>query len=199
MALIIDGYNLLHTSGLFGKPGPGNLQRSRQALIQFLIESLTPAEIAGTTLVFDAAAAPPGLPDTLSRGGLTIRFARGYADADALIEELIQADTSPRRLVVVSGDHRLHRAARRRRARAQDSDQWYEEMLSRRRNANAHASLQDARPQPVPLPGEVEFWLRQFANDGAEVDSSQDLAGVPDDPIFPPGYAEDEPGLPHES
>ena len=41
MALIIDGYNLLHASGILGRGiGPGGLERSRSALLNFLAESL---------------------------------------------------------------------------------------------------------------------------------------------------------------
>ncbi len=75
--------------------------------------------------MFDAADAPPGLPRTLEHRGLTVRFAAKSGSADELIEELIRADSAPRRLMVVSSDHRLQRAARRRKATAIDSDVWY--------------------------------------------------------------------------
>ncbi len=85
-------------------------------MLNFLAESLSAEEIPRTIVVFDAHDAPPGLPGTMDHRGLTVRFAVGYEDADSLIEELIRSDSTPRKLVVVSSDHRLQRAARRRRA-----------------------------------------------------------------------------------
>jgi predicted RNA-binding protein with PIN domain len=185
MALIIDGYNLLHATGLGGTgPGPRGLERSRLALLNFLAESIDPADLAGTTVVFDARHAPRGLPHTLQHRGLTVRFAAGYESADELIEELIRADTSPRRLTVVSGDHRLHRAARRRRVKAVDSDVWYDEMEKRR----AAMPMEEAPAKPVhPAASELESWLRLF-------DDEPDVPGAEGDDIFPPGYGEDVEG-----
>ena len=55
MPLLIDGYNLVHVAGILGQGvGPGSLQRSRLALLNFLAESLTPGELPHTTVVFDS-------------------------------------------------------------------------------------------------------------------------------------------------
>ena len=107
MPLLIDGYNLLHATGIVGPGhGAGRLRAERLALLNFLAESIDPAELPHTTVVFDAREAPPGLPrQSWSIGGITVRFATQYESADELIEELIQAASAPRRLVVVSSDH----------------------------------------------------------------------------------------------
>ena len=56
MSLLIDGYNLIHAAGLVGQGrGPGGLERSRLALLNFLAQSLAAADLARTTVVFDAA------------------------------------------------------------------------------------------------------------------------------------------------
>jgi hypothetical protein len=157
------------------------------ALLNFVAESLPPDVLAGATVVFDAANAPPGLPRTLSHRGITVRFAAGYQDADALIEELIVADSAPRRLLVVSSDHRLHRAARRRKAQAIDSDRWYAETLERRKQAPPRA-MEGPKPEAA-LEGEVEFWLARFGDETLERQAG-------DEQIFPPGYAEDVEDVP---
>jgi predicted RNA-binding protein with PIN domain len=168
MSLIIDGYNLLNVVGIVASgAGPGSLERSRLALLNFLAESLEEKELAATTIVFDAENPPPGLPRVVAHRGLTVRFASHYPDADTLIEELILANSAPRHLTVVSSDHRLHRAARRRRATAVDSDVWYREIVARRRARRISAQAQPAKP-PIPLLAEdVDYWVRQFGGESS--------------------------------
>jgi predicted RNA-binding protein with PIN domain len=190
MPLLIDGYNLLHASGILGRGiGPGGLERSRTALLNFLAESLGARQLAGTTVVFDARTAPPGLPRQSKYHGMTVRFAERGSDADQEIEQLIAADSAPRRLTVVSSDHRLHRAARRRRAKAIDSDRWYAEIL-RRRIDRARTRSPTRKPAEPPTEGEVRFWLKQFGLDEVEPPSHSADNPMTDNP-FPPGYGED--------
>jgi predicted RNA-binding protein with PIN domain len=188
--LLIDGYNLMYAAGIVGGlSGRGGLERSRSALCRFVAASLTDAERAATVIVFDAAGAPPGLPDKLDYAGLTVRFAKGYPDADELLEELIAADTSPRRSTVVSSDHRVQRAARRRRAKAIDSDAWYEAALRRRRQPSPSPADDASKPAPHPTDAEIEFWLSRVVDDDAtnsERGAREELGGLGG--IFPPGY-----------
>ena len=131
MPLLIDGYNLLNATGIVGRGGPSSLGRSRLALLNFLAASIDPQELPHTTVVFDAHDPPPGLPRVVQHGPLLVRFAARNQTADQLIEELIRADSAPRRLVVVSSDHEIQRAARRRRATAVGSDLWYADLILR--------------------------------------------------------------------
>jgi hypothetical protein len=171
MAILIDGYNLLHVTGIFGRgigpggSGPGGLERSRHALLNFLAESIDPSELPRTTVVFDAVDAPRGLPRKVKHGEMTVHYATEYESADALIEHLVAKSSAPRRLTVVSSDHRLHRAARRRRATAVDSDVWYAALVECRRERNLPSPAAAAKPE-VPLsPDQVEYWLSAFGAD----------------------------------
>ncbi len=197
MGLLIDGYNLLHVTGLIGRgPAAGSLQQSREALLDFLADSIDAPERARTTIVFDAAEAPPGLPRVVRHDGMVVRYASDYPDADTLLEELIAADDAPRQLLVVSSDHRVQRAARRRRARFEDSDAWYRRVWQRR-----HESSRSAGPalpeKPVgPLsPAEVRKWMAAFGtpeSDQAEPpEPSQPRKKADPGEIFPPGYGDD--------
>ncbi len=198
MSLIIDGYNLMHAAGIVGRGvGRGSLERSRLALLNFVAESLEPAMLATTTIVFDARQAPPGLPRELSHRGVTVLFAAGYESADELIEQLIQRDSAPRRLTVVSSDHRLHRAARRRKAQAIDSDQWYVQTIAAR-NDRRQAKPKVRKP-PTPLArSEVEYWLAQFEDEPGETprpasradrgEDSGEKTLSPGEEIFPQEY-----------
>ncbi|MDZ7620505.1 MAG: NYN domain-containing protein, partial [Patescibacteria group bacterium] len=189
--LLIDGYNLLHATGLVARGfGPGTLERARLALLNFLAASLDTEQRPRTTIVFDAGTRGPGLPREMVHGGLTVLFAAGYSDADTLIEELIRRHSAPRRLIVVSSDHQVQRAARRRRARAVDSDVWYGELATARQLARDDSAQPDPRP-PVPLLQEdVNYWLRQFGGEQAiEAWLNAELTRAPPPLDKVPGHA----------
>jgi predicted RNA-binding protein with PIN domain len=196
MALLVDGYNLLNAVGIVARGiGPGTLERARLALLNFLAESLDEAEVAQTTVVFDAADAPRGLPRLVEHRGLTVRFAAGYEDADALIEELIRAESAPRRLTVVSSDHRVQRAARRRKAKAVDSQLWYAETVRRRRGRQGSKETAPAKPGVPLLEEEVAQWIRQFGGE-AELqklvrEEQADQRSPVEEPSAKPNAAED--------
>jgi predicted RNA-binding protein with PIN domain len=212
MHLLIDGYNLLHATGIVGRGvGPGSLERSRLALLNFLAASVDPSELPHTTVVFDAREAPPGLPRVVEHRGISVRFAPRDESADDLIGELIRAESAPRRLVVVSSDHAIQRAARRRRAKAVDSDVWYAELIRARRERLASADGAPARPAVPLLEEDANYWLREFGGESAlseflaresggmqhkEDRRSHDEKPLPSeaeslDNPFPPGYGED--------
>ncbi|NQU25811.1 MAG: NYN domain-containing protein, partial [Candidatus Nealsonbacteria bacterium] len=110
-------------------------------------------------------------------------FASPHGDADVMIEELIRSNSAPRGLTVVSSDHRLQRAARRRRATAVDSDVWYAEIVRSRQQRQESVAETSARP-PVPLLQEdVNYWIRQFGGESALIgfieQELEQLAGKP--------------------
>jgi uncharacterized protein len=163
MSLIIDGYNLMHAAGLLGRRhGPGVLEKARLALLNVLAESLDPAEVPRTTVVFDAKHAPAGVESMHVHHGLTVRFAAEHEEADELIEELIRTDSAPRRLTVVSSDHRVQTAARRRRAAAVASEEWFEALLLARRRRKQTPPPKEAKRDSAMPESEVDFWLREF-------------------------------------
>ena len=155
--IIIDGYNLLHASGIFGaERGPRGFEQSRLALLDHLLELLG-AEAERTLVVFDAAHAPDGLPARLQHGLIRVWFAREYPDADSLIEEILMDDPD-RGNVVVSSDRRLQVAARRQRATAIGSEQW---LAERRAALRVSRQPRETKP-PEPGPEGVEDWKRYF-------------------------------------
>jgi predicted RNA-binding protein with PIN domain len=198
MALLIDGYNLLHVTGISGPSG--TLHSSREALLRFLASAIDVAERPRTTIVFDAADAPPAWPRTVVVEDMTVHYASNYNDADELIEELIAADHVPRSLTVVSGDHRIQRAARRRRATFVDSDIWFADRL-RRRAASRPAPPRTYKPAGPLSAAEVAYWLKEFATtpdanppQADEAHRPIDSGRGPGDSLanpFPPGYGED--------
>lgn len=194
MPLLIDGYNLLHVSGVFGRgTALTELHRSREALLAYLAASLSLSERKRTTIVFDAAGAPPGLPQSFAYEGMRVQFARDPGNADELLEKLIVAHDTPRKLVVVSSDHRVQRAARRRRATAIDSDRWWAELASARRAREQALPSAPQKPAANLSAGEVDYWVNQFS-DAPHDESGRTKKVQPEGDIdnpFPPGYGED--------
>lgn len=168
MALLIDGYNLLHAAGVFPpETTDGSLADARHALVDFLSSVLPAKELPKTTIVFDAQHAPPGLPRVVERGGITLLFAPRRQSADELLAELIDQHRTPKELTVVSSDHQVQRAARRRGARWVDSDAWHREIVAAHRQSQQPAELDSGeahkRQTATGLSeGEVAFWLDEF-------------------------------------
>lgn len=192
MLILIDGYNVIAP---IAPPGRGARDRwlhdERQRLIDRLSAALPPEMARRTTIVFDAAAAPPGRESRFVQQGIQIEFAVGYAEADDRLEELIAAHSSPKRLTVVSSDHRVQTAARRRGALAIDSDQWLDRLddgqllLAISLDSPGDPAHSSAHEKPA-LPGEVDDWLTEFGIG----DESSRKPGEIENP-FPPGYGED--------
>jgi predicted RNA-binding protein with PIN domain len=143
--------------------------------------------------VFDAAGAPPGLPQSFSYEGINVQFARDPGNADELLEILIEAHDAPRKLVVVSGDHRVQRAARRRRATAIDSDVWWAELRTKQHRRKTELPASSQKPTGDLATSEVDYWLAQFT-DAPPEGMEQHRPSTPADDFenpFPPGYGDD--------
>jgi predicted RNA-binding protein with PIN domain len=162
MKLLVDGYNLLHASGVFGRPiDPPTLETARRAMLDFLAARLTERERSRTTVVFDGKDAPPGLPAHGTHERMQILFSRRRVTADELIAELIAEDPAPRELVVVSSDHGVQRAARQRGIESFDSEVWCR--MLRARSSQIAESLPD-KPEPTQSPEEIQHWLEEFSS-----------------------------------
>lgn len=127
---IIDGYNLLlrwRRGGL--KPGPGNLERAREALIAWIARHVDdPSRI---TIVFDASRTPRiGLADSQVMG-VRVVFSEGYASADDWIIKECQSRPRHRQLAIVSSDREIQLAARRAKAEVISADSFIADLHKR--------------------------------------------------------------------
>src|SRR5262245_950417 len=162
MPILIDGYNVLYQSGLLGKGrGPGFLERARHAFVRWLAFEF--AERASElTVGFDAKQTPQDATSRQIEHGITVLYATGYENADALLEELIRRAPQPRRLLVVSSDHRVQQAARRRRARFIGAEEWLND-LERLRAAQPSAAPTPEKPEQPVDDKELEYWREIFS------------------------------------
>jgi len=168
--LIIDGYNLMHAAGMVrGRYGPGDLQRCRERLIRFLVDHLYNEQRQRTTVVFDAKDAPPGVPRFSRLERMAIQFAPSASDADTVIEEMILAHSAPRHILLVSSDHRLQRAARVRRAKFIDSEDFFDQLEQRGEVETVVDSQPDRIKESPKYSGEIsqadaEQWMAEFGD-----------------------------------
>ena len=113
MTYLIDGYNLLHAVGWANRKMPsGTLEAARRKLLDWLAGTVPlKSGSAVFRVVFDAQ---KGTAPSAGRShrGVLVQFAYRRT-ADDVIEELLDAEPTPRDVTVVSNDGRLHEAARR--------------------------------------------------------------------------------------
>lgn len=148
--LIIDGYNLMHAADL-GRVsgGPGDLERRRRRLVQQVASRLDDATSSDAVVVFDAAQGSHDQPSPEELSSpVRVRFSQAGQDADSEIESMLESHGSPRQVLVVSSDHRLHKAARRRRAKCMDSETFWELLESDERTSDLRTRKR-ARGKPV--------------------------------------------------
>lgn len=152
--LLIDGYNLIGPVAAPGSRRSGGssnwLRVERQRLIDRLVEHLPATLLPHTCVVFDAKQSPTDRAGQLSDREIVIRFATDHDEADDLLEELIAAHTSPKQLMVVSSDHRVQAAARRKKAKCYDSDLWVDRLLEGRPPLNKVPTA--AKPREIQSP-----------------------------------------------
>jgi predicted RNA-binding protein with PIN domain len=157
MPYLIDGYNLLYAIGrLTPRSGRAALDNARKELLRSL-GAAAERDGEGVTVVFDAATAPPGKAATRTCGRALSMFAVGQT-ADDLIEELIARPPSGQRPTVVSDDHRLKEAARRRGCPCLGCLDFYERFLQPRAAAPPKG---DAEPEK-PTTDDAAHWLKEF-------------------------------------
>ena len=130
MPVIVDGHNLLWAIKHIEQYEP---PKNELQLCGFISRYLARISQWGD-IVFDGTGPAEKAPfDTFAN--LSVIFAGIGCDADTIIEKKIKADSAPKRLVIVSSDRRIRRAAQVRRAASVKSEQFWqglEKVLSRK-------------------------------------------------------------------
>ena len=184
LLLLIDGYNLSQPIAPSRNPDPRWLEKNRNVLLRDLSAHLSGPIRKKTCVVFDAANPPRDRPNRFTHNEMNVRFAVGYPTADDLLEEIIRAHHTPKRLMVVSSDHRVQTAAQRRNARYFDSQPWIDDLTDGkihlavpipedsdgageggRKSGEGVKSSTDAKKPRIQDPKEVAQWMREFGFD----------------------------------
>jgi hypothetical protein len=172
---LIDGYNLLHFLDLF-PPRLLSLDKARQHLLTLLRRGHG-EESSSVTVIFDASAAPPGATLETEFHGIRVRFAQKHGSADEMIEELIREAPAPHQVTVVSNDHRIQAAGRRRHCTVLGCGDYLDRLREQ------PPGVPPAPPPPEkPAPADTAFWLREFA----DLDNDPALWELSDPPFDDP-------------
>ena len=169
MPVIIDGNNLLHAAKPAALAG-----LDERGLCRALGRTRWRQE--GARVVLD------GEPGTLGRlaspvAEVELLYSGAKRTADEVIERMINESTAPRRLVVVSSDRAVQRAARRRRATVWSSERFAHELVAAMRQDHAKADP-GAAVDATLTQAQVDDWLATFGIDSDEV---QEQRGEADD------------------
>lgn len=148
--LLIDCYNLLHT------PMPQPLAGLDEARLVALLA----ADRGKAACIVCDGVEKPHAPASLSVEGVELVYAGAGRSADDVIIEMIDADSAPRQLVVVSNDRQIQRAATRRRAKAMTCERFIG-TLAKRASRHDRPTRQSTSAKPTPS-GDTNYWLQQF-------------------------------------
>lgn len=196
MSLIIDGYNVMFVSRFDpDRTDPHALRRNREAFLEFLSKRIDRSRHKSVAIVFDAEKKIAKLPDRYTFRQIDVYFAQDHVSADDLIEELIKQDSVPKKLIVVSSDHRLQRAAKRRGAKWQDSDEWFDRLTLQDQNTEIFVKPKsgiryDSKTRDERVDGRIDAEQLVEGSNGNEV-LEKDGQALESDSPFPDGYADD--------
>lgn len=172
--IVIDGYNLMHAAGLARRSyGPGDLERCRHRLLNFIRRGLAPDQRARTTILFDGKGTDNSSQLDFRFHGLTVGFSPAGQEADDLIEQFILEHSFPKQLIVVSSDHRLHKAARARRSTAIDSEEFVRQLEQVTDVPGTDPPRLRSPASEKPEVGETHEWMQEFGDiDLSEIERS---------------------------
>ena len=169
MTYLIDGYNLIFECGLHGRQVTGEtVAKARTRLLRTIASALPKDQHSGVTVVFDASRRM--IREELAEefyGSIRVMYSIEFDDADQMIEYLISKHSDPAQLTVVSSDHRLHKAAMRRKAIPVDSGDWYDDLIDGRLLQPNVTKTQPVQPESLLLSEEE---LEQLKKDVDEWD-----------------------------
>lgn len=182
MSLILDAYNVLHCTHVLPMRYASINTRQLAAMLD-----RCNFDRGRMIIVCDGRPKPDELDPRIDVGRVEIIHSGAATDADSVIEKLIEEETGPRDLTVVSNDHRIQRAARRRRAVAMASELFLRHLAAR---FDRYAARQNDKTKP-DLNADAEAWMRKFGVDENGVKPPADLEAETDRWMREFGYEED--------
>jgi predicted RNA-binding protein with PIN domain len=166
--IIIDGYNLIYAHPELKKKIDSEAEEVREILIRVLAEYIRTRRIE-IVVVFDSAAS--GVVYKLSLPSrIEVIFSRPGLTADQMIVKMMQSESEPRKVTVVSSDYKdIGAVATSLGVEHLFSEAFWEIILKERKVAKKEKE-EEEKPSSVSEK-EVEYWLQEFQ---AKPDHSED-------------------------
>lgn len=162
MAVLIDGYNLLHAARM-SRHGRDDVGRAGLAR---LLGDWSDRTGEAVTVIFDGASPPSDLAGQLGDPRIRVVYSGPGVTADAKIEECLAADCGARHVLVVSSDHEVQASGRRRRAAVIKSEEFFERVRQVVKQPFAQASGLEPEEKRRGLEADgARRWIEEFGLD----------------------------------
>ena len=155
MPVLIDGNNLLFAALENDPERPPSRSTLCRLLGQWARRTGEPVAV-----IFDGPEPNQALASQISDPSVAVSYSGGVK-ADVVLEKTIDADSAARRLIVVSSDREVARAARRRKAKTMRSDDFWE-MVQRELNRAEPSPLEPPEKRRGLDSADTEEWLREL-------------------------------------
>lgn len=159
MPVVIDGNNLLHAA------------RKRDST-QLLIGPSMLCDKVGSwahrcgervRLVFDGPTPSTARASQIGHPAIEVLLSGKGVSADAVVIGIVERDSAARRLLVVSSDRAIQRAAKRRRARVIDADDFWVALLRKLERPEGRPRPREPEEKEAGLgPNAAAEWLTEF-------------------------------------
>jgi predicted RNA-binding protein with PIN domain len=155
--VVIDGNNLLYAAR---RVAESDVLIGRSMLCD-TVAKWAQRRRERVTVVFDGPAPPAALAAQIGNPAITVSYSGAGVSADAALVQRLAADSAARRLLLVTSDRELVRAAKSRRARTMRSEEFWQ--LVQHDLARPSRGPREPREKHTGLePGAADEWLDEF-------------------------------------
>lgn len=176
MPLVIDTFNVLHTTGVLPAESAGIDVDDLIGLLE-----ISRYRRHRITLVCDGSGRDRDEPGIC--GGVAIRYSGRGRPADEIIIGLINRTTSPRQLLVITSDQEIVRAAKRRRCPTLKSQGFLKQLANDIHAAERRPRREKRQVDPIPRE-DVRHWIDAFGLKEHELKTPASM--LPAEPAPPP-------------
>ncbi|MGD8450713.1 MAG: NYN domain-containing protein [Phycisphaerae bacterium] len=162
MPVLIDGNNLLYAArdARMSGPLPG------RSILCNLVGEWARRRGQRVHVVFDGPEPDRGLAKQIGNSAIQVTYS-GRRTADAELIDLLDEDSAARRLLVVSSDREIARAAGRHRARSIRSDEFWA-LLEQDLSRPLPRRVEPEEKRQGLSPGATDEWMREFGFDAVD-------------------------------
>lgn len=113
----------------------------------------------------------PHTPASSEIAGIDLIYSGPHLTADDLIIRMVDQDSAPRRLTIVTNDRQIQKAVRRRRAKVRSCEALIHDLAGHAGHGRGPSSpTESTKPDPGRLTDQqVRQWLKEFGLDSDEL------------------------------